>query len=148
MGFRSPYLNTGPLVREVLSDNGFLCDSSVIEDWKYSGQPRLWQPHLALGHGLWHPPQLLHVRGGLTVGRRRDGGHRRPQPPVLMPLAVCPLPAPLLCSADLVQDGTEQNCTGTEKWPGLYEVPGVCAVTVTTQHAYMLPYLRCRLEAR
>ncbi|EFN55781.1 hypothetical protein CHLNCDRAFT_145232 [Chlorella variabilis] len=75
VGFRSPYLNTGPLVREVLSDNGFLCDSSVIEDW----------------------------------------------------------------NADLVQDGTEQNCTGTEKWPGLYEVP-VWRYENTTGFLCDLPY--------
>ena len=53
MGFRSPYLNTGPLVREVLSDNGFLYDSSVIEDWKYSVSRgfgnRIWPWDMAYG---------------------------------------------------------------------------------------------------
>lgn len=56
MGLRTPYLDTDVAVREVLHEAGFLYESSLVEDYKYSvskgwGQ-RLWPWDLGFGNPM------------------------------------------------------------------------------------------------
>ncbi|EFN51596.1 hypothetical protein CHLNCDRAFT_139978 [Chlorella variabilis] len=80
-GMRAPFLNSDAAVRQVLSENGFLYDSSLIEEGKGASLSK------GMGDRVW-PFQM-------------DGG------------------VPINCD----WFGDSQQCSTSESWPGLFEVP-------------------------